>query len=460
MIDKFREAVTVSPAGSMDILSRLEAANLRDAGRGDLRERFRRCALAVLNTGSYMDDARTVFERFGDFEVELLQVERGIRLRLQNAPASAFVDGELIRGIREHLFSVLRDVVYVSTEIEGRVGLDTPEEVTDAVFHILRNAGVFRPRVEPDLVVCWGGHSIGREEYDYSKEVGYQLGLRGMNVCTGCGPGAMKGPMKGAAVAHAKQRIRDGRYLGVTEPGIIAAESPNPLVNELVIMPDIEKRLEAFVRVGHGVVIFPGGAGTAEELLYVLGILLHPANDEMPFPLVLTGPGSAAGYFAQFDAFVRGTLGDAAARRYQVIVDDPPEVARVIRAGLHEVREYRRRHGDAWFFNWRLTIDPDFQRAFEPTHEAMASLDLRRDQPANELAANLRRAFSGIVAGNVKDEGIRRIDERGPFVLHGEPDMLALLDTLLQSFVEQQRMRLPGYEYRPCYRLAGGPPTG
>ncbi|HBP68890.1 MAG TPA: LOG family protein, partial [Alcanivorax sp.] len=50
--------------------------------------------------------------------------------------------------------------------------------------------------------------------------------------------GAMKGPMKGAHVAHAKQRRRQGRYLGISEPGIIAAEAPNPIVNELVIMPD------------------------------------------------------------------------------------------------------------------------------------------------------------------------------------------------------------------------------
>ncbi len=108
--------------------------------------------------------------------------------------------------------------------------------------------------------------------------MGYQLGLRGFNICTGCGPGAMKGPMKGATIGHAKQRIKTGRYLGLTEPSIIAAEPPNPIVIELVIMPDIEKRLEGFVRLSHGIIIFPGGAGTAEELLYILGILLNEKN--------------------------------------------------------------------------------------------------------------------------------------------------------------------------------------
>ena len=78
----------------------------------------------------------------------------------------------------------------------------------------MRNAGILRPRTDPKLVVCWGGHSISRAEYDYTKEVGYQMGLRGLDICTGCGPGAMKGPMKGAAIGHAKQRISGGQYGG------------------------------------------------------------------------------------------------------------------------------------------------------------------------------------------------------------------------------------------------------
>jgi pyrimidine/purine-5'-nucleotide nucleosidase len=450
---KLADTIVVSPVSTMDLLSQLEVAKLRDVGGGGLRERFRRCALAVLNTGSTLDDARAVYEQFADFEVELLQVERGIRLKMRNAPAQAFVDGQLIHGIREHLFSVLRDVIYVSNEIEGRNGLDSPAAITDAVFQILRNARSLRTRTPPDLVVCWGGHSIGREEYDYSKSVGYHLGLRGMNICTGCGPGAMKGPMKGAAVAHGKQRYATGRYVGITEPGIVAAEPPNPLVNELVIMPDIEKRLEAFARLGHGIVVFPGGAGTTEEIFYVLGVLLNPANAELPFPLVFTGPASAAPYFEQIDRFLHSTIGPVAAQRYQVILDDPERVARVMREGLAEVQEYRREKGDAWYFNWRLRVDHEFQRPFDPTHAAMTALDLHRDQPPHVLAANLRRAFSGIVSGNVKDEGIRRIEQHGPFELHGDPELMQAMDALLESFVSQQRMRLPGHDYQPCYRV-------
>jgi predicted Rossmann-fold nucleotide-binding protein len=240
-----------------------------------------------LNAGSNIDNSKEIFDRYRDFDIQIVRHAWGVKLEIKNAPAAAFVDGEMIRGIKELLFSVLRDVVYISrNEIvdSGRFDLSDSKSITNAVFHILRNARVLDHKVRPNLVVCWGGHSIDREEYEYTKKVGYELGLRALDVCTGCGPGAMKGPMKGATIGHAKQRISAGRYLGITEPGIIAAEPPNPIVNNLVIMPDIEKRLEAFVRLAHGIVVFPGGAGTAEEIFYLLGILLDPANAAQPFP--------------------------------------------------------------------------------------------------------------------------------------------------------------------------------
>jgi predicted Rossmann-fold nucleotide-binding protein len=449
----FRDEVAVSPAGSLDLLSRLEVSKLRDVDQGHLRETFRRCALAVLNCGGETDNARLVLDRFRDFEIELVQGERGIRLKLRNAPAVAFVDGKLIQGIREHLFSVLRDVLYVNVDAGNRFDFSSSEGITNAVFHILRNAGVVRTGMDPKLIVCWGGHSISRGEYDYTKEVGYQLGLRGLDVCTGCGPGAMKGPMKGAAVGHAKQRIKDGRYVGISEPGIIAAESPNPIVDELVIMPDIEKRLESFVRLGHGIVVFPGGAGTAEEILYLLGILLDPANEGVPFPVVLTGPNESGDYLKLLDGFLKESLGDNVASSYQIVAGDPVEVARQMGSGMEEVRRVRRSTGDAYYFNWRLRIDPVLQTPFRCSHEAMAQLDLRRDRPVHERISNLRRAFSGIVAGNVKDDGITAIEENGPFEIHGDPDVIQSMDGLLRTFISQGRMRLPGAQYQPCYRV-------
>ena len=444
---------TIYPKGGLDVLSREEVARLRDASSGGMHELLRRCALAVLTSGSASDDPRAAQELYPEFDIQVLQQDRGICISLRNAPGMAFVDGQIIRGVADLLFAVVRDLAYTAIDIGADVhdaSMDSAE-ITDVVFRLLRNARVLHPS-DPNLVVCWGGHSIGREEYVYTKQVGYELGLRGLDICTGCGPGAMKGPMKGATIAHAKQRHRRSRYIGITEPGIIAAESPNPIVNHLVIMPDIEKRLEAFVRMAHGIIVFPGGVGTAEEILYLLGILLREENAGRRFPLILTGPTGAAPYFEQIDKFIRLTLGDAAAGLYEIVVADPAKVARHMEAGIRKVREQRIAQKDSFFFNWALHVPLAFQQPFAPTHAAMAALDLHHGRKAHELAADLRRAFSGIVAGNVKEDGMRRIEAYGPFEIHGDPDIMQALDALLRAFVEQRRMKIAG-EYRPCYRV-------
>ena len=449
------ENTMIRPTGPLETLSKYEVSKLLDTSQKGLHLSFRHCTVAVLNSGNDTDSGKELLDCYPNFDVRVIQEARGIKLEIVNAPASAFVDGEMIQGIREHVFAVLRDIIYVNNEISEnpRFNMAHSGNVSDAIFHILRNANLVQPTNDPKWVVCWGGHSISREEYDYTKLVGYQMGLRGLNVCTGCGPGAMKGPMKGATIGHAKQRIVGGQYLGVTEPGIIAAEAPNPIVNQLVIMPDIEKRLEAFVRLAHGVVIFPGGAGTAEEILYLLGILMHPENKELPFPVVFTGPKQSAAYFAQIDRFIGLTLGKEAQSRYEIIVDDPVKVAQTIHTGIARVRAFRKVNGDAYYFNWLLKIDESFQRPFEVTHDNMRALNLHLNQEPHILAADLRRAFSGVVTGNVKEHGIRLIEEHGPFEMHGDKQLAKALSELLNAFVAQGRMRLPGKAYTPCYHI-------
>jgi predicted Rossmann-fold nucleotide-binding protein len=460
MTDTPRDAATpsrsilVSPRGALEMLSPIEVEVLRRAGTGSAAELFRRCALAVLNTGNETDNAAEIFARHADFDVEIIQRTRGVQLRIDNAPASAFVDGRMIEGIKEHLFAVLRDVLYITTELQDTslFDLDDSTGITNAVFHVLRNAKLLQLRTVPNLVVCWGGHSISRDEYDYSKRVGYEMGLRGLDVCTGCGPGAMKGPMKGAAVGHGKQRYGGGRYVGISEPGIIAAEPPNPLVNQLVVMPDIEKRLEAFLRVAHAIIVFPGGVGTAEELLYLLGILLHPDNANVSLPVVLTAAEESRSWIEAVDAFLVTALGEGVRSRYEVIVGDPAAVGRRVARAVRRVRRNRLDSGDAFYYNWLLKVPYEFQQPFVPTHQNMAGLRLQRGRPVHDLAADLRRAFSGIVAGNVKESGIRAVAEQGPWEIRADSTLLAPLDALLEQFVTAGRMKLVG-DYVPCYRI-------
>ncbi|WP_354623763.1 nucleotide 5'-monophosphate nucleosidase PpnN [Psychromonas sp. MME2] len=435
----------ISPVGSMALLSQLEVNQLTHSASSEIYQLFRNCSLAVLNSGSHTDSSKEILEKYSDFEIKVLRQERGMKLELKNPPQEAFVDGELIKGIQENLFSVLRDILYVNSKIyHSEYNEHDSAQTTSLIFSILRNANTLRAGVEPSVIACWGGHSINDIEFHYTQEVGSQLGLRELNICTGCGPGAMEGPMKGAAVGHAKQRVNDGRYIGLTEPGIIAAEPPNPIVNELVILPDIEKRLEAFVRIAHSIIIFPGGPGTAEELLYILGIMMHPENKRQPFSIILTGPKESESYFKAIDQFIGDTLGEEAQQHYEIIIADPALVAQTIKRSMQKVTDYRRAIGDAYSFNWSLKIDHAFQHPFIPNHENMANLQLDANQPIDQLAANLRRLFSGIVGGNVKDEGIKSVEQFGPFKIKGDKALMQKIDKLLQSFIKQGRMKLPG----------------
>ncbi len=102
---------------------------------------------------------------------------------------------------------MLRDILFVYGQIHNTVrfpnlDLESSVHITNLVFSILRNARALHVGEAPNMIVCWGGHSINENEYLYARRVGTQLGLRELNICTGCGPGAMEAPMKGAAVGH------------------------------------------------------------------------------------------------------------------------------------------------------------------------------------------------------------------------------------------------------------------
>jgi hypothetical protein len=69
------------------------------------------------------------------------------------------------------------------------------------------------------------------------------------------------------------------------------------------------------------------------------------------------------------------------------------------------------------------------------------------------LAANLRRVFSGIVAGHVKTQTLNAIEQHGPFKIYGDPTIMKLMDELLQSFINQHRMKIDQDNFKPCYEI-------
>ena len=71
----------------------------------------------------------------------------------------------------------------------------------------------------------------------------------------------------------------------------------------------------------------------------------------------------------------------------------------------------------------------------------MKELEIYRNQPCHLLAANLRKAFSGIVCGNVKESGRLAIAQEGPYEIYGDLEIMHHLDELLEVFQNQGRMR-------------------
>ena len=119
----------ISPKGQLETLSQFEVKRILDTSEGELAQVFRNCALAVLNCGSALDDGKELMERYPDFDIEIIQRQRGIILSLKNAPAIAFVDGSLITGINEHIFAVLRDVIYVHNKVVNSPRFNLGESV-------------------------------------------------------------------------------------------------------------------------------------------------------------------------------------------------------------------------------------------------------------------------------------------------------------------------------------------
>ncbi len=149
----------VAPRGSLENLSQEEITKLLDTSHSGLHGLFRKCALAVLNTGNDTDNAKEILERYADFDIEVVRHARGIKLEIRHAPATAFVDGEMIRGIKEHLFAVLRDVIYIARPDHrqpGRVPDGFRRGYEYGISHPAQRAG---PRVQglsqPGRLLGW-----------------------------------------------------------------------------------------------------------------------------------------------------------------------------------------------------------------------------------------------------------------------------------------------------------------
>jgi len=107
------------------------------------------------------------------------------------------------------------------------------------------------------------------------------------------------------------------------------------------------------------------------------------------------------------------------------------------RAPPRDVREWRRQSNDSYNFQLAAadsTRIPDAVR-WSTNEKHAIRFELGKDHAGAHLAAICVRAFSGIVAGNVKEAGVKAIEKHGPFEIRGDRAIVSALDTLLTGFV-------------------------
>lgn len=391
------------------------------------------------------DDKRELREKFSAMEITVRRTDHGLVLRCTGVPPGSLLNGDLPARQKRQICQAVRDFVMEPAFPEAT---DPSAAISRYVRSFVARTPLLDQAPRPRTFV-WGGHAVSREEYDFAKETGYWDALgNGTEFITGCGPGVMKAPFKGSLVAYGKQDYhkrgihRD--YIGFSERGIIAAEAPNGIISELVIFPDVEKRMEAFIRASHRGRIHPGGAGTVEEMLTFLGVKAHPANAEAVYPFDLVErPGGD--YAERVTAWLRTCFGDALDGLMHVHVGGPRSYAEYVHDSADAI-------DTAQLWNEHLYVPTEIQTPFRVTFDNLEALDLSRDQSPFDLLVNLRRFFSSLVHLAVKYPDEEEAWGGELPRIYGDRDILEATDALIRWFAANGRMKLHG-EYRRPYRI-------
>ncbi|MDQ6893373.1 MAG: LOG family protein [Acidobacteriota bacterium] len=146
------------------------------------------------------------------------------------------------------------------------------ESLNPAELHFYRVAVFGSARVQP-----------GDKEYVQVRELASRLTALGCDIVTGGGPGLMEAANEGAASSR-DPGSRKTRSFGLTIA--IPYEKANPYLDSVTAHRTFFSRLHHFVRMSQAFVIFPGGIGTALELMMVWQLLQVGFMTERPVVLV------------------------------------------------------------------------------------------------------------------------------------------------------------------------------
>lgn len=132
--------------------------------------------------------------------------------------------------------------------------------------------------IEPAVTIYGSARLVPDDKlYAQTEEIAYRLGMIGLSIITGGGPGAMEAANKGALKA------------GVTSVGLNIElpeeQAPNDYTTKSITFHHFFVRKVMLVKYATAFVIIPGGLGTLDELTEVLTLI--QTLKIKPFPIVL-----------------------------------------------------------------------------------------------------------------------------------------------------------------------------
>jgi len=166
--------------------------------------------------------------------------------------------------------------------------------------------------------------------YRFAREAARLLGEAGFSIITGGGPGIMEAGNRGARDAGA---ISVGLNIELPHE-----QAPNPYQDIALTFEHFFTRKVMFVRYATGLVVFPGGYGTLDEVFEALNLIITAKISH--FPVVLAGSGHWSGLVDWMHSRI---VGEGMLRPQELalmhLIDDPREIVELM---LHGARRQGR----------------------------------------------------------------------------------------------------------------------
>lgn len=341
-----------------------------------------------------------------------------------------------LRGHKQLEASYLRDM-----DLHKRMLSDSPVPAHTFLYMLANNAFALTDRFS---LLFFGGGSVepGSREYLHvvrtSGQIARRVSLVGgpgtvkpkpFHSVTGSGPGVMQAAHEGPAEKLNGYSVG----VGLTLESLLHRERPGEHNKNLLIVKEMARRIELFLRMNQGGVIYPGGPGTIEEFAAVASVLMHEPNKDMHYPFLLSEPYVGKDtYMRRLLKFMEYSVGGDIVSDYFTL-----HQGRQL-APFSVLMDLPDHSGDHW--NWAMEMPEHAFTPFKLDAKHIASIDLThgRDDPSRFLG-DLRKFMNLIVKLTMTNPEF--IDENGPPEVRVGRTVLEHLDPMLRGLLEDNRIK-------------------